>query len=169
MENWDTADRSLTHFQMQVIVFITCISGELLNQIGTSLTGKKDMLRKVRTAILGQTTASSSSLSFLAQRPVRDTEARLSKQAKHTVVLCQNTLPAINSFRTSQRRSICSCVLSTNGFCFYVFLLLLLNLGRVSVPTMPCGKGCQSLAWDHGRKFPCLFWTFQPVFSLGSM
>lgn len=41
MENWDTADLSLIHIQMQqVIEFITCVSGELLNQIGTFLIGK---------------------------------------------------------------------------------------------------------------------------------
>lgn len=41
MGNWDTADLSLIHIQMLVIVFITCVSGELLNQIGTFFTGKK--------------------------------------------------------------------------------------------------------------------------------
>lgn len=78
MRNWDTADLSLIHIQMQqVIVFITCVSGELLNQIGTFLTGKKPWVKKVRTAILGQSALSSSSVSSLGQGPARDAEVRL--------------------------------------------------------------------------------------------
>lgn len=78
MGNGDTADLSLIHIQVQqVIVFTTCVSGELLNQTGTFLTGKKTRVRKVRIAILGQSAVSSSPVSFLGQGPVRDAEFRL--------------------------------------------------------------------------------------------
>lgn len=42
--SWDTSDFSLIHVQMQqVIVFITYVSGEPLDQIGTSSREKKSM------------------------------------------------------------------------------------------------------------------------------
>lgn len=47
MENWDTAGLSLIHIWMQqVIGFITYVSGELLNQIGTFLIGKQQTNKK---------------------------------------------------------------------------------------------------------------------------
>jgi len=131
MENWNTAYLSLIHIQMQhITVFITCVSGELLNQTGTSLMGKKNMwVTKVRVAILDQSAVSSNSVSFLGQGPVRDAEVRLQEQGKHAAMLCQNALPAINSFRTAQTRSICSCILPANDVLFYEFVWLLFEPG----------------------------------------